>query len=118
MVYRSKDWYAGHSWANGIAVAFGDSHNQESTSESVHAWYAVYLYGLAVGNDRVKDLGRLQLATEIRGAQKYWQIMSQDDIYPEPFASNKVVGILWGSKVLFHRSQYLSKEKSSQDQNI
>ena len=90
---RPKDWYAGHSWANGIAVAFGDSHNQESTSESVHAWYAVYLYGVAVGNDRVRDLGRLQLATEIRGAQKYWQIMSQDAIYPAPFATTK----WWGS---------------------
>lgn len=25
---RQKDWYAGHAWANGIQVAFGDSHNQ------------------------------------------------------------------------------------------
>ena len=80
-------------------MAFGDSHNQESTSESAHAWYAVYLYGLAVNNDRVRDIGRLQLATEIRGAQKYWQIMSGDDIYPAPFTDTKVVGILWGSKV-------------------
>ena len=25
---RSKDWYTGHSWANGLITAFGDSKNQ------------------------------------------------------------------------------------------
>merc|ERR1712117_426438 len=45
---RAKDWYTGHSWANGIITAFADSKNQESTSEGVNAWYAVYLYGLAM----------------------------------------------------------------------
>merc|ERR1712165_245347 len=43
--------------------------------------------------------GRLALATEIRSAQKYWQITSADDIYPAPFNANKVVGILWSTKV-------------------
>ena len=38
-----------------------------------------------MNNDRVRDLGRLALATEIRSAQKYWQITSADDIYPPPF---------------------------------
>jgi len=96
---RSKDWYMGSSWANGLITAFGDSKNQESTSEGVNAWYAVYLYGLAMNNDRVRDIGRLALATEIRSAQKYWQITAADDIYPEPFNANKVVGILWSTKV-------------------
>jgi len=35
------------------------------------------------------------LASEIRGAQKYWHIRSVDKIYQEPFADNKVVGIRW-----------------------
>ncbi|MGB1074422.1 MAG: glycosyl hydrolase, partial [Flavobacteriales bacterium] len=30
---------------------------------------------------------------------KYWQINTGEGVYPEPFASNKVVGILWGTKV-------------------
>ncbi len=45
------------------------------------------------------DLGRILLQTEIRSAQKYWQITSSSDIYDEPFKSNKVVGILWETKV-------------------
>ena len=65
----------------------------------MNAWYAVYLYGLAMNNNRLRDLGRLALATEIRSAQKYWHITSADDIYPEPFSANKVVGILWSTKV-------------------
>ncbi len=95
---RNKDWFVGHSWAAGL-FEFGDSRNQESTSEAVNAWYAVYLYGLAIGNDRLRDLGRVMLATELRSTWKYWQINEGEGIYPEPFASNKVVGILWGTKV-------------------
>ena len=95
---RNKDWFVGHSWAAGL-FEFGDSRNQESTSEAVNAWYAIALYGLATGNDRLKDLGRLALATELRTTQLYWQIDSADDIYPSPYADNKVVGILWGTKV-------------------
>ena len=62
---RNKDWFVGHSWAAGI-FPFADGRNQESSSESVNAWYAVSLYGLATGNERIKDLGRLALASEIR----------------------------------------------------
>ena len=95
---RCMDWFVGHSWAAGL-FEFGDSRNQESTSEAVNAWYAVYLWGLVTENERLRDLGRLMLATEIRSAQRYWQITSGSDIYPAPFADNKVVGILWGTKV-------------------
>ena len=95
---RNKDWFVGHSWAAGL-FEFGDSRNQESSSEAVNAWYGVYLYGLAIGDDRLRDLGRLMLATELRATWKYWQINTGEGIYPEPYASNKVVGILWGTKV-------------------
>jgi endo-1,3(4)-beta-glucanase len=94
--YRCKDWFAGHSWAAGI-FEFADSRNQESTSEAVNGYYAVYLWGLAMHDDRMRDLGRLMLTTEIRAAQTYWQI-SDDSIYPEPFADGKIVGVLWATK--------------------
>ena len=95
---RHKDWFLGHSWANGL-FSFVDSKNQESTSEAVNAYYAVYLWGLATDDTRLRDVGRLLLATELRSSWLYWQIMSSDGIYPEPFASNKVVGVLWSTKV-------------------
>eukprot|EP00091_Calanus_sinicus_P011310 TRINITY_DN2563_c0_g1_i2.p1 TRINITY_DN2563_c0_g1~~TRINITY_DN2563_c0_g1_i2.p1 ORF type:complete len:402 (-),score=100.47 TRINITY_DN2563_c0_g1_i2:542-1747(-) len=43
---RTKDWYDGHAWASGIFM-FDVGKNQESTSESVNGWYAIYLYGLS-----------------------------------------------------------------------
>ncbi|MFZ8836631.1 MAG: glycosyl hydrolase [Flavobacteriales bacterium] len=95
---RNKDWFVGHSWASGL-YEFGDGRNQESTSEAVNAWYSLYLYGLAIGDERIRDLGRLMLATEIRSTQRYWQVDSSDGIYDEPYASNKVVGVLWSTKV-------------------
>ena len=66
---RTKDWYDGHSWASGI-FAFADGKNQESTSESVNGWYAIYLWGEATNNARVRDLGRLMTALEIRAAHR------------------------------------------------
>ena len=95
---RNKDWFVGHSWAAGI-FSDPDGRNQESTSEAVNAWYAVSLFGLATGNDRIRDLGRLALATELRTTFYYWQMKSDDVIYPSNFAENKVVGRVWGSKV-------------------
>ena len=97
-VARNKDWFVGHSWAQGLYEG-GDGRNQESSSEAVNAWYGVYLWGLATGDERVRDLGRLMLAMELRAAHTYWQITSDAAIYPEPFASNKVVGVLWSNKV-------------------
>ena len=94
---RTKDFYDGHAWASGLH-AFNDGKNQESTSESVNGWYAIYLYGMATSNDRVKNLGRLMTALEIRAAWRYWQMTSSDSVYPPPFSNNKVVGILWSGK--------------------
>jgi endo-1,3(4)-beta-glucanase len=93
---RCKDWFAGHSWAAGI-FEFADSRNQESTSEAINGYYAVYLWGLATGDARLRDFGRLLLGTELRAAQTYWQV-KDESIYPAPFSSHKIVGVLWGTK--------------------
>jgi hypothetical protein len=34
----------------------------------VNGWYGVYLYGLGIGDQRIADLGRLLMATELRFA--------------------------------------------------
>lgn len=96
--FRHFDWFAGHSWASGL-FDFGDCANQESTSEAVNAWYACMLWGIAIGDNNIKEHARLLLATEIRAAQKYWQIDSGDGIYDATFAANKCVGVLWATKV-------------------
>ena len=96
---RTKDWYDGHAWASGI-FAFADGKNQESTSESVNGWYAIYLWGLVMDKPRVRDLGRLMTALEIRAAHRYWQMTSQYSAYPAPFSDKKSVGIVWSTKVM------------------
>ena len=40
-----KDWYLGNSWAGGIARAYANGRNQESSSESIAAYEAVSMYG-------------------------------------------------------------------------
>ena len=95
---RTKDWYDGHSWASGL-FAFADGKNQESTSESVNGWYSIYLWGAATNNQRVRDLGRLMTALEIRAAHRYWQMTASYSAYPAPFSDNKAVGIVWSTKV-------------------
>jgi len=95
---RSKDWFVGHSFAAGL-FAFADSRNQESTSESVNAYYGMYLLGLVFRDQNMADLGRILLETEIRSSQKYWQITQDSDIYDDVFKQNKCVGIVWETKV-------------------
>ncbi|MGB1075501.1 MAG: glycosyl hydrolase, partial [Flavobacteriales bacterium] len=97
---RNKDWFVGHSLASGI-VPWLDGRNQESTSEAVNAWYAIALYGEAIGDTRIKDLGRLMLATELRSTHLYWQMDSADEIYPDVFEANKVVGQLFDAKATY-----------------
>ncbi|MCA9675681.1 MAG: hypothetical protein KC464_11640, partial [Myxococcales bacterium] len=97
-VMRNKDWFAGHSWAAGL-FEFGDSRNQESSSEAINAWYGLALWGLASDDARLYDLGRTLLATELRSVQAYWQITSDHDLYGPPFSDHKVVGVLWATKV-------------------
>ncbi|MBS1519253.1 MAG: hypothetical protein JSS91_14305 [Bacteroidetes bacterium] len=72
-LHRYKDWFDGNSWANGM-VPYGGGKNQESSSESINAWYGMYLFGLAVNNENIMNTGRIMLAQEIRASQKYYHI--------------------------------------------
>eukprot|EP01126_Amoeba_proteus_P041680 TRINITY_DN4493_c0_g1_i2.p2 TRINITY_DN4493_c0_g1~~TRINITY_DN4493_c0_g1_i2.p2 ORF type:complete len:137 (-),score=18.86 TRINITY_DN4493_c0_g1_i2:294-704(-) len=71
-ITRHKDWYTGH-WAQGLQFT-QDAKNQESSSESVNTYYAVYLYGLTSGQKYVPNVGRLLLATEINSVRTYWHM--------------------------------------------
>ena len=52
-----------------------------------------------MNDDKMYNFGRLLLATEIRSAKKYWHIMNESDVYPDEFKGNKMVGVLWDTKV-------------------
>jgi endo-1,3(4)-beta-glucanase len=118
-VFRHKDLYNGHSWANGITnPIFPNIMNQESSSEAIMSYEAVALFGKAMstiyrkGGDEEKairaetmhNVGLALAATEIRSTQKYWQVVRDveelDGIYPEAYQA-RVVGILWSTIIQF-----------------
>ena len=98
--FRHMDFFRGHSWAPGL-FALADGQNQESTSEAVNAWYALRLLGLATGDARMSELGRVLLALEVDSARTYWQIPAASAVYQDPFAANMCVGILFATKAVF-----------------
>ena len=69
----------------------------------MNAYYGVYLLGLARKDANLADWGRTLMATEVSVAKRYYHIASTDvpQIYPKPFAANKVVGVLWSGMVRF-----------------
>ncbi|KAJ6620303.1 glycoside hydrolase family 81 protein [Mycena sp. CBHHK59/15] len=85
-VARCKDWFAGHSWASGIANG-GGSRDQESVGEAVNAYYGLILFADVLGNQDVKNWARLLWATEVDGALSYWHLYPNandpDTPYPE-----------------------------------
>ncbi|KAJ8600238.1 hypothetical protein CTAYLR_001978 [Chrysophaeum taylorii] len=97
-VARHKDWYDSHSWATGV-VTYATGKSQESSSEAVHAYHAVALLGDALRDPALRDWGRLLMATEIRGAQRYWHMHPDEGIYSEVFAANRMAGSVSGAAV-------------------
>ena len=99
-VTRYKDWFCGHSWSTGL-MEYGDNRSQMSSSEAVHAYYAIALLGNALNNTDIETYGRMLMMTEIRSAKKYFQIPEDSVVYPEPFKSNRMAGVVWDSQVYY-----------------
>ncbi|MBN8584999.1 MAG: T9SS type A sorting domain-containing protein [Ignavibacteria bacterium] len=90
---RYKDWYDGHSWANGL-VPYGGGKNQESSSEAANAWYGLYLFGLAMNNaspnaqySNMLNQGQLMLSQEVRSVQKYYYANQTNPVYPAVYTN-------------------------------
>ncbi|KAJ7460901.1 glycoside hydrolase family 81 protein [Mycena galericulata] len=85
-VARCKDWFAGHSWASGIANG-GGTRDQESTGEAINGYYGLTLFADILGNQDLQNWARLLWATEVDGAQTYWHLYPNstdpDTPYPE-----------------------------------
>ena len=83
---RNFDIYEGHSWASGVANyeydengnlidakgGLSGGNNQESSSESVNAWASLILWGEAVGDTRIRDLGVYLYTTEVAAIEDYY----------------------------------------------
>ncbi|OAA64199.1 beta-glucanase [Niveomyces insectorum RCEF 264] len=98
-VFRSFDWYHGHSWAHGLFASM-DGKDQESSSEDAMAVYALLLWGLATGDARLAARGRLMLAVLARALQAYYYYYDDGGaVQPGAFVGNRVAGILFENKI-------------------
>ncbi|KAG6853670.1 hypothetical protein C0991_002469 [Blastosporella zonata] len=94
-VTRCRDWFAGHSWASGIANGAGPR-DQESVGEAVNGYYGALLWADVTGNTDIKNYARLLIASEQHAAQVYWHLYptasatSRDQPYPEQGLRNLV----------------------------
>ncbi|EJD49824.1 glycoside hydrolase family 81 protein [Auricularia subglabra TFB-10046 SS5] len=94
-VVRHMDWFAGHSWASGIAGGAG-SRDQESTSEAINGYYGALLYAVATNNTNLRNFARLLVAIEQEGSRVYWHLdpttspTARDNPYPEAGLRNLI----------------------------
>jgi len=82
---RHKDWFAGHSWASGIANGAG-ARDEESSGEALNGYFGLYVYALATSNPSLLGFAKLLLATEVQSVQTYWHLYpnkTHDTPYPE-----------------------------------
>jgi len=91
---RQFDPYEGHSWASGHSH-FLAGNNQESNSESMLFNTALALWGMATGNDSLRDAGLWMTATETRALEQYWWDVD-DAVFPSSWPY-KAVGMIWGN---------------------
>lgn len=94
---RNFDVYEGHSWADGFA-RFADGNDEESSSEAVNAWYALYLWSQVTQDPELGSLALYLYTTEIQSVKEYW--FGIDGLYTPPY-QHRIASIVWGGKVEF-----------------
>ena len=91
---RCFDRYEGHGWASGNAE-FGAGNNEESSSESMNAWYGIAMWGAATGDTATRNLGLYMFTMEMTAIEEYWFDVSGTNFPKEyPHAG---VGMVWGT---------------------
>lgn len=96
---RHYDFYESHSWANGMGGANNFGIDQESSSEAMNTWSAIYLWGLITGNKSLENLGIYLYSNEYE-AIKYYYFDIDKNILKGEYKYNSV-GRLWGGCVSY-----------------
>ncbi len=90
-VERHWDAYAGHSWASGTAP-FADGNNLESSSESIHSWWAAARWSVTTGRPALAEPFLARMVIESDQVRRRW-LPVDTDLAGRPFT-----GIVWGAK--------------------
>ncbi len=96
---RHFDFYESHSWANGMGGADNRGIDQESSSEAMNAWSAIFLWGLVTDNEEYKKLGAYLYSNEYQ-AVKYYYFDIDGDILTSTYSHNSI-GRLFGGVVSY-----------------
>lgn len=94
---RTYDSYVGHSWADGYGLK-ADGNDQESSSEAVNAWYATYLWGKTIHNQRLQKLGQWLYQNEASSALHDWTNINTDAPRFHGY-HHAIVSLVWGGKL-------------------
>lgn len=97
-VFRSFDWFSGHSWAKGL-FASSDGKDEESSSEDYNFAYGMKLWGRAIGDASMEARGDLMLALMKRSMRNYFYMTDTNSVEPSNFIKNKVPGITFENKL-------------------
>ncbi len=93
---RVFDHYELHSWASGFAL-FQDGNNQESTSEAINSWYAMYRWALLTKDTEKQNMAKWLYSQEINSTLSFWldiENIKEDTLYEAPIAA-----LVWGGKI-------------------
>ncbi|GJJ73931.1 endo-1,3(4)-beta-glucanase [Entomortierella parvispora] len=97
-VFRSFDWFMGHSWSQGIFESL-DGKDEESTSEDINLLYAMSLWANVTQHPDLERLGEVMFTVARRSIQAYFLMEDNNMNHPRVFIGNKVTGILFENKV-------------------
>ncbi|KAA8893496.1 endo-1,3-beta-glucanase Engl1 [Sphaerosporella brunnea] len=97
-VFRSFDWFHGHSWAKGLFPSW-DGKDEESSSEDYNFAYAMKLWGNVVKDAAMEARGNLMLGIMKRSMNNYMLLSTGNTNHPANFVGNKLSGILFENKV-------------------
>ena len=75
---------------------YADGNNQESSSEAMNAWTGLILWGEAVGDRAVRDLGVALYTNEMTAINEYWFDVRGEN-RPAAYTPS-VVTLVWGGK--------------------
>jgi endoglucanase Acf2 len=96
---RHFDFYESHSWASGMGGGSNNGIDQESSSEAMNAWSAIYLWGVATENKEYENLGIYLYSNEYE-AIKYYYFDIDGNILTSTYGHNSV-GRLFGGFVSY-----------------
>lgn len=98
---RHFDFYLFTGAASGL-YEFQAGRNEESTSEALNAYYAVFLFGKLINNSSIQLWGKCLMGALMKGIKTYYHIEKNNIIYKDtPLQDKKICGILWSGMATY-----------------